>query len=457
MSNNDSKPVVQTENKMGTMPLGKLLIQISLPMMISMLVQALYNIVDSIFVAQISENALTAVSLAFPIQNLMISTSVGTGVGVNALLSMRLGQKNEKGVSDAAMNGIFLYAITCIVFIIMGFFVPRFYFETQTDNPEIIEYGVQYLSICMIVSVGLYGAILFERLLQSTGRTVLSMISQLSGAITNIIFDPLLIFGLLGFPKMGIAGAAWATVLGQIVGFIISLSLNLTKNKEITFSIKGYRPELKVIGNIYKVGLPSILLGSIGSVLTYLINLILGAFTMTAVAVFGVYFKLQSFIFMPVFGLNNGIVPIVAYNYGAKKKERITRSIKLCAIAAVLIMTAGLLIFELFPRQLLAMFNASEEMYAIGIPALRRIAIHFPVAAICITLISVFQALGKGLLSMIVSFVRQIIVLLPVAYLLSLTGEVNNIWWSFIIAEGASVIASAIGMRMVYNKDIKNL
>ncbi len=457
MSNNDSKPVVQTENKMGTMPLGKLLIQISLPMMISMLVQALYNIVDSIFVAQISENALTAVSLAFPIQNLMISTSVGTGVGVNALLSMRLGQKNEKGVSDAAMNGIFLYAITCIVFIIMGFFVPRFYFETQTDNPEIIEYGVQYLSICMIVSVGLYGAILFERLLQSTGRTVLSMISQLSGAITNIIFDPLLIFGLLGFPKMGIAGAAWATVLGQIIGFIISLSLNLTKNKEITFSIKGYRPELKVIGNIYKVGLPSILLGSIGSVLTYLINLILGAFTMTAVAVYGVYFKLQSFIFMPVFGLNNGIVPIVAYNYGAKKKERITRSIKLCAIAAVLIMTAGLLIFELFPRQLLAMFNASEEMYAIGIPALRRIAIHFPVAAICITLISVFQALGKGLLSMIVSFVRQIIVLLPAAYLLSLTGDVNNIWWSFIIAEGASVIASAIGMRMVYNKDIKNL
>ena len=448
---------IGTENKMGTMPVGKLLIQISLPMMISMLVQALYNVVDSIFVAQISENALTAVSLAFPIQNLMISTSVGTGVGVNALLSRRLGEQNEKGVTDSALNGIFLYAITMIVFMVLGFFIPRLYFESQTNNAEIIEYGVTYLEICMIVSVGLYGAILFERLLQSTGRTVLSMISQLAGAITNIVFDPLLIFGLAGFPKMGIAGAAWATVFGQIVGFAISLTLNLTKNKEIKFSIKGFRPHAKTIGEIYKVGVPSILLGSIGSVLTYLINLILGAFTMTAVAVYGVYFKLQSFIFMPVFGLNNGIVPIVAYNYGAKRKDRIMRSIKLCAIAAVTIMVAGLLIFELFPRQLLAMFNASEEMYAIGVPALRRIAIHFPVAAVCITLISVFQALGKGLLSMIVSFVRQVIVLLPAAYLLSLTGDVNNIWWAFIIAEGASAVASFIGMQMVYNKDLKNL
>ena len=448
---------IGTENKMGTMPVGKLLIQISLPMMISMLVQALYNVVDSIFVAQISENALTAVSLAFPIQNLMISTSVGTGVGVNALLSRRLGEQNEKGVTDSALNGIFLYAITMIVFMVLGFFIPRLYFESQTNNAEIIEYGVTYLEICMIVSVGLYGAILFERLLQSTGRTVLSMISQLAGAIINIVFDPLLIFGLAGFPKMGIAGAAWATVFGQIVGFIISLTLNLTKNKEIKFKLKGFRPHAKTIGEIYKVGVPSILLGSIGSVLTYLINLILGAFTMTAVAVYGVYFKLQSFIFMPVFGLNNGIVPIVAYNYGAKRKDRIMRSIKLCAIAAVTIMVVGLLIFELFPRQLLAMFNASEEMYAIGVPALRRIAIHFPVAAICITLISVFQALGKGLLSMIVSFVRQVIVLLPAAYLLSLTGDVNNIWWAFIIAEGASAVASFIGMQMVYNKDLKNL
>ena len=439
------------------MPLGRLLLVISLPMMISMLVQACYNVVDSIFVARISENALTAVSLAFPIQNLMISTAVGTGVGVNALLSMRLGQKDEKGVSDAAMNGILLYAVTCIIFIILGIFIPRTYFESQTDNPEIIEYGVQYLSICMIVSVGLYGAILFERLLQSTGRTVLSMISQLAGAITNIIFDPLLIFGLAGFPKLGIAGAAWATVFGQIVGFAISFTLNIVKNKEIKFRVRKFLPDIRVIGNIYKVGAPSILLGSIGSLLTYLINLILGSFTTTAIAVYGVYFKLQSFIFMPVFGLNNGIVPIVAYNYGARKKDRITRAIKLCALAAIAIMTVGLLIFEIFPSQLLSLFKASDEMKSIGIPALRRIALHFPVAAVCITLISVFQALGKGLMSMIVSFVRQIIVLLPAAYLLSLTGNVNNIWWAFIIAEVASLIASAIGMKSVYNKEIKRL
>ena len=449
--------LTQKENKMGTMPLGRLLLVISLPMMISMLVQACYNVVDSIFVSWISENALTAVSLAFPIQNLMISTSVGTGVGVNALLSMRLGQKDEKGVSDAAMNGILLYAITCIIFIILGIFIPRAYFESQTSDPEIIEYGVQYLSICMIVSVGLYGAILFERLLQSTGRTFLSMISQLAGAVTNIIFDPLLIFGAGFFPELGIAGAAWATVLGQIVGFVISFILNITKNKEIKFHVRKFRPNLGVIGNIYKVGAPSILLGSIGSVLTYLINLILGAFSSTAIAVYGVYFKLQSFVFMPVFGLNNGIVPIVAYNYGAKRKDRISRAIKLCAIAAIAIMTVGLLIFELFPRQLLSWFNASDEMYAIGIPALRIIALHFPVAAVCITLISVFQALGKGLMSMIVSFVRQIIVLLPAAYLLSLTGNINNIWWAFIIAETASLIASAIGMKSVYNKEIKKL
>lgn len=457
-NNTNSQAVeIQTENKMGTMPLGKLLIQISLPMMISMLVQALYNIVDSIFVAKISENALTAVSLAFPIQNFMISAAVGTGVGINALLSMRLGQQNKKAVSDTALNGIFVFVITGIVFLLLGIFIPRIYFESQTNNAEIIEYGVQYLSICMIISFGLFGAILFERLLQSTGRTVLSMISQLAGAITNIIFDPLLIFGLCGFPKLGIAGAAWATVFGQIVGFGISLTLNLTKNKDISFKDPGFRPNKTIIADIYKVGVPSILLGSIGSVLTYLINLILGAFTMTAVAVYGVYFKLQSFIFMPVFGLNNGIVPIVAYNYGAKRKDRIMKAIKLCAIAAVLIMSAGLLVFEVFPRQLLAMFNASDEMLAIGIPALRRIALHFPIAAICITLISVFQALGKGLMSMIVSFVRQIIVLLPAAYLLSLTGDVNNIWWAFIIAEGASVLTSLIGMRSVYKKDIKTL
>ncbi len=457
MSENHLRAGVQTENKMGFMPLGKLLVQMSLPMMISMFVQSLYNIVDSIFVAQISENALTAVSLAFPIQNLMFSVVIGTGVGINSLLSRRLGEKNFEEVDKVANNGLFLTICGAIVFMIVGFIVPRMYFESQTDNPEIIEYGVTYMQICLIACAGVFGGITFERLLMSTGKTGLSMVSQLTGTVFNLVFDPLLIFGLAGFPKMGIAGAAVATVLGQFAAMFVSFTLNIKKNKEIHLSFKGLKPEGKIIGNIYAVGIPSIIVCSIGSILVYFLNIILGAFSTTAIAVYGVYFKLQSFIFMPVFGLNNGIVPIVAYNYGAKYKDRIVRSIKLCAIAAIMIMVAGLLIFELFPRQLLAMFNASEEMYAIGLPALRRIAIHFPIAAICITLISVFQALGKGLMSMIVSFVRQVIVLLPAAYLLSLTGDVNNIWWAFIIAESASLVASLIGMKSVYNKEIKNL
>ncbi len=446
-----------TENKMGIMPIGKLLIQISLPMMISMLVQALYNIVDSVFVSKISENALTAVSLAFPIQNLMISFSVGTGVGINSLLSMRLGQKDQEAVDNTAMNGIFLIIITCIVFTVLGIIIPRPYFESQTDNIEIINSGVEYLRICMIVSFGLFGAVTFERLLQSTGRTILSMISQLTGAIINCILDPIMIFGLLGCPKLGIAGAAWATVIGQIAAAIVSLSLNLARNKEICFRIREFRPSLKIIGGIYKVGVPSILLGSIGSFLTYLLNKILATFSTTAIAVYGVYFKLQSFIFMPVFGLNNGIVPIVAYNYGAKHKDRIIKSIKLCAFAAACIMTVGLLIFEILPKLLLGWFEASDEMLAIGVPALRIIALHFPLAAVSITFISVFQALGRGFFSMMASFVRQIFVLLPAAYLLSLTGNVNNIWWAFIMAEAASLIACAWGYRNVYKTQIKTL
>lgn len=443
-----------TENKMGIMPVGKLLVQISLPMMISMLVQALYNIVDSIFVARISENALTAVSLAFPIQNLMISTAVGTGVGINSLLSMRLGQKDQEAVNNSAMNGIFLAALSCIVFIILGIFLPRPYFKSQTSNAEIIEFGVSYLNICMIVSFGLFGAVIFERLLQATGRTVLSMASQLTGAIINCILDPIMIFGFLGCPAMGIAGAAWATVIGQIAATIVSIALNLTKNTEIRFKIRSFRPNIRIIADIYKVGVPSILLGSIGSFLTYLINMILGQFSTTAIAVYGVYFKLQSFIFMPVFGLNNGIVPIVAYNYGARHKERIIKSVKLCAITAFCIMLAGLLIFELLPGTLLGMFSASDEMMRIGVPALRTIALHFPLAALSITFISVFQALGRGLFSMLTSFVRQIIVLLPAAWLLSLTGNIHNIWWAFVIAELGSLVTCLIGFRSVYKSQI---
>lgn len=446
------------ENKMGVMPVGKLLIQISLPMMISMLVQALYNIVDSVFVSKISENAFTAVSIAFPIQNLMISAAVGTGVGINALLSMRLGQKDQKAVDNTAMNGIFLIILTCIIFTVLGIFIPEPYFHSQTSNPEIIDYGVKYLRICMVISFGLFGAVTFERLLQSTGLTIFSMISQLTGAIINCVLDPILIFGYLGFPKLGIAGAAWATVIGQIAATIISITLNLIKNKEIHFKIREFKPEGKIIKDIYKVGVPSILLGSIGSVLTYLLNLILGKFSDTAISVYGAYFKLQSFIFMPVFGLNNGIVPIVAYNYGAKHKDRILKSIKLCALAAIIIMTVGCLIFELLPRFLLSwLFKASDLMLEIGVPAFRIIALHFPIAALSITCISVFQALGRGFFSMVTSFVRQIIVLLPAVYLLSLTGNINNLWWAFLLAETASLATCAFGFRNVYKTQIATL
>ncbi len=448
---------IQTENKMGVMPVGKLLIQMALPMMISMLVQALYNIVDSIFVGYISENALTAVSLAFPIQNLMIAVATGTGVGINALLSMRLGQKNQNAVNDTAMNGLFLSLCSTLIFIVLGFTIPEVYFKSQTTDLEIIDYGVKYLRVCLIGSFGLFSGITFERLLQATGQTVNSMIAQLAGAITNIVLDPIMIFGLLGCPALGITGAALATVVGQFVTLFVSAYLNFKKNKEIVFNFKTFKPSKSVIAEIYRVGIPSILLASIGSVMTYLMNLILGAFTMTAVAVFGVYFKLNSFIFMPVFGMNNALVPIIAYNYGARNRKRITGTLKRGVIIILCIMTFGTVLFELFPEFLLGLFNASPEMLEIGIPALRIIAIHFPVAAICIIFMSCFQALGMGITSMIVSFVRQLVVLLPVAYLLSLTGVLSSVWWCFPIAELSALILSSFFMIKVFKVKLKDL
>ena len=457
MSDMNEQNAPRAENKMGYMPIGKLLISMSLPMMISMFVQSLYNIVDSIFVARISENALTAVSIAFPVQNLMFSVALGTAVGINSLLSRRLGEKNFEEVDKVANNGVLLAICGFIIFMIVGFFVPRPYFESQTDNAEIIEYGVTYMRICLIACAGVFGAITFERLLISTGKTGLSMVSQLTGTAFNLVFDPILIFGLLGFPAMGIAGAAVATVLGQFAAMTVSFILNVRKNKEIHLSFKGLKPEGQIIGKIYAVGVPSIIVMSIGSILVYFLNIILGSFSTTAIAVYGVYFKLQSFVFMPVFGLNNGSVPIVAYNYGARNRKRITRTIFLSCFAACAIMLVGVLIFELFPAQLLALFAASDEMLRIGIPALRIIAIHFPIAAFCIILGSVFQALGKGIQSMVISFVRQLIFLLPAAWLLSLTGKIDNIWWSFLIAEALSLVVSLILLKPVYDKEIKTM
>lgn len=442
------------ENKMGTMPVNKLIITMSLPMIISMLVQALYNVVDSIFVSQISENALAAVSLAFPVQNFMIAVGVGTGVGINALLSRSLGEKKFEEANNAANNGIFLAVLSYLAFLVIGILFSKSFFQWQTDIKEIVEGGYEYLIICTTCSFGLYGQLVFEKLMQSTGKTVYSMMTQLAGAIINIILDPILIFGLFGFPKMGIAGAAIATVIGQISGMSLGIYLNSTKNKEIKVKIKGFSPNIKTIKDIYSVGIPSIVMASIGSVMTFGINKILLVFTSTATAVFGVYFKLQSFIFMPVLGINNGMVPIVSYNYGAKHKDRLMKTVKISIIYAIIIMIAGLCIFQILPKQLLSLFSASEEMINIGIPALRIISLSFLFAGYCIVVSSMFQALGNGVMSLIVSIGRQLVVLLPVAYLLSKTNNLNLVWWAFPIAELASVLLSIIGFKYVYKKEI---
>ena len=442
------------ENKMGVMPVNKLLISMSLPMMISMLVQAMYNIVDSIFVAQLSEDALTAVSLAFPMQSLMIAAATGTGVGVNALLSRSLGQKDYKTVNKAASNGIFLWACWYVVFLIIGLTVVRPFYNLQSSPAGITELGVEYLSTVLICSIGIFTQMAFERLLQATGRTVCTMITQMTGAIINIIMDPILIFGLLGFPALGIRGAAIATVFGQIVAGVMAIIMNVKLNQDVQISFKGFRPDGRVIGTILSIGIPSLLMQAVGSVMVVGMNKILMAFSSTAVAVFGVYFKLNSFIFMPIFGLNNGMVPIVAYNYGAGHRDRLIKTIKYSVCYAVALMFIGIIVFEAIPDKLLLLFKASENMLEIGVPALRIICLSFSFAGGCIILGSSFQALGNGIFSMIISFTRQIIFLLPSAYLLSLTGNVNNVWWSFNIAEVASLTATIFFFIHMYKKVI---
>lgn len=441
------------------MPEGRLLISMSLPMMISMLVQAMYNVVDSIFVSRISENALTAVSLAFPLQTLLIAIGAGTGVGVNSLLSKSLGEKDYEKANKAAMNGIFLSFISYVVSAIIGILAVRPFYASQIkDAPvEIMDMGIQYLTVVMVASFGLYAQFIFERLLQATGRTFFSMVSQMTGAIINIILDPILIFGYFGLPKMGVVGAAVATVAGQIVGGIIGFIYNIKKNDDITLSFKGFRPDGHIIGTIYKVGFPSIIMQSIGSIMTYGMNLILVGLSSTAAAVFGVYFKLQSFFFMPVFGLNNGIIPIVAYNYGAKKKHRMIRTIKWGMLIAFCFLFAGFIVFETVPNVLLLMFDASENMLGIGTQALRIIAVHFLIAWFCIVAGSVFQAVGNGMYSLYVSVARQLVVLLPAAYILAKIGGLDLIWWSFPIAELMSCLISTICLILTYKKVIKPL
>ena len=432
------------ENKMVVMPLGKLIITMSLPIMLSMLVQALYNVVDSIFVARISENALTAVSMAFPIQNLMIAVASGTAVGVNALLSRALGAKKFERVNKIAESAVMLVFLSYLVFLLVGIFGAHAFFAAQTDIEEIVESGTIYVSICCCLSIGCFFQIMFERMLQATGRTVYTMITQGTGAIINIILDPILIFGLLGMPRMGVAGAALATVIGQMVAGIMAMTLNHRKNVEVHIQLKGFRPEGRLIGEIYKIGVPSIIMMAIGSIMNFGMNQILLAFSATATAVFGVYFKLQSFIFMPVFGLNNGIIPIIAYNYGAQNRKRVTGAVKHGLAYAVGIMTIGFLLFQCIPEELLLLFDASETMLSIGVPALRIISIHFFMAAFGIACGSIFQALGFAVYSMIISIARQLVVLLPVAYILAQFGNLNLVWWCFPIAEVVSLIMTIL-------------
>ena len=445
------------ENKMGVMPVGRLIVTMALPMIVSMLIQALYNVVDSMFVSRIHEDALAAVSLAFPVQNLLIGLCTGTGVGVNALLSRSLGQKNYNEANRAAHNGIFLAVLGAIAFFLFGLFGARAFFATQTDNADIVAYGADYLSLVTMLSFGVFGEIILERLLQSTGKTFYTMITQGTGAILNIIFDPIFIFGYFGFPAMGVRGAALATVLGQIVALILGLVFNLKFNREISLNMVGFKPSWRVIRTIYAVGLPSIVMMLVGSVMNYGINQILLGFTSTATAVFGVYFKLQSFVFMPVFGLNNGMVPIVAYNYGARNKERILKTIRISIGIATGVMLLGLAIFQLLPAQLLGLFNPTPELLAIGVPALRLISLSFIFAGFCVVSGSVFQALGNGVYSLLVSVARQLVVLLPVAWLMARTGNIDMVWLSFPIAELMSVAVSAFFLVRIYRQKIKPL
>ena len=444
-------------NKMGVMPIPKLLISMSLPMIMSMLVQALYNVVDSMFVAQLNENALTAVSLAFPIQNLMIAVAAGTGVGINALLSKSLGEKKFETANTIAKNGILLGILSSLVFAILGLLGSRLFFEIQTKDAQIIEYGTQYMSVITIVSFGIFLQITFERLLQSTGKTIFNMITQGMGAIINIILDPILIFGWFGLPAMGVTGAAVATVIGQIFAALLGLFFNYKFNKEIHVSFKGFKPCKETIGNIYKIGVPSIIMQSIGSLTTFGINNILLMFSSTAATVFGVYFKLQSFVFMPVFGLTNGMIPIVAYNYGAQNKKRIYQTIKLSAIIAVGIMLVGLTIFQLFPQTLLGLFEASDHMLEIGVPALRTISLSFVFAGFGIVSSCVFQALGNGVYSMFISLTRQIVVILPVAFIFANLFGLNMVWFAYPIAEVVSVFMCIFMLRRILKTKVKPL
>ena len=445
------------ENKMGVMPVGKLLVNMALPMIISMLVQALYNVVDSIYVSQISESAVTALSLAFPVQNLQIGFAVGIGVGVNSLLSKSLGQQDQEAANRTAGNGMVLMFIVTVFFMLFGIFGVRPYYEMQSTVTETVEGGIVYSRITCLLTLGIFMEILGERLLQATGRTVHTMITQSTGAIINIILDPILIHGWLGLPAMGIAGAAWATVIGQWCAALLALYFNEKQNPEVQFGRRYAKLDGAIVRQILTVGIPSIIMNGIGSFMNFGMNQILQGFTETATSVFGIYFKLQSFFFMPLFGLNGATISIIAFNYGAQKPERIVKTLKLACGAGLTLMLCGFAVFQLAPDLLLGMFNPSDTFLVIGRAALRTISWSFPVAAVCIILGASFQALGNGIYSTITSLARQMFVLLPVAYLLSLSGNVNLVWMAYPIAEVASGLATAFFFSRIYRQKIKPL
>ena len=443
------------ENKMGVMPVGKLLVNMALPMIISMIVQALYNVVDSIYVSQISESAVTALSLAFPIQNVQIGLAIGTGVGINSLLSKSLGEKKQENANYAAGNGITLVAIFAAAMMLFGAFGVEPYFRMQSSVAETVEGGIAYSRIICLLTLGMYVQVTMEKLLQSTGRTLQSMIIQGTGAIINILLDPVFIFGWFGIPAMGIAGAAIATVIGQWVGALLGIFLNIRYNHDIQLGLKYLKLRRRIVAPILTVGVPSIVMNCIGSVMNFGMNQIFQRFSETATGVFGIYYKLQSFFFMPLFGMNGATISIIAYNYGARKPDRMMKTLKIACGAALAVMFAGLLAFELVPELLLGMFNPSEEFLRIGCSALRTISLHFPVAAICIMLGASFQALGNGIYTTISSVFRQLLALLPAAYLLSLSGEVNRVWWSFPIAEVVSALVTLYFFRKIYRQKIR--
>ena len=447
---------------MGVMPVGKLLFNMAAPMILSMLVQALYNVVDSIYVYQISENAGTALSLAFPVQNVQIGFATGVAVGVNSLLSKSLGEGNRERANHAAGNGVFLILVGCLLFMLFGAFGSRFFYEIQSDVTETVEGGTIYTTICCMCTFAVFFEILFERLLQSTGRTVHTMITQGTGAVINILLDPVFIFGFepLGIAPMGMAGAAIATVTGQTVAATMALIFNIKFNPDVQLQVKNLLPKMEIVRPILTVGVPSMIMMAIGAVMNFSINQILLGFEGiggTAAGVFGIYYKLQSFFFMPLFGLNNATISIVAYNFGARKPERMVKTLKVACITAFTVMMLGLAAFQLIPEVLLSMFNASDTFMALGTRALRTISLHFPIAAFCIALGASFQAMGNGIYSTITSLCRQLVALLPAAWLLSLSGNVDAVWWAFPIAEFVSLTATLIFFTRIYRMKIKPL